>query len=175
MEVIKGGRSLTIIEQLADDLYAVLPAPTRSEIASRLSKRLKWDVSVQHVDATLALVRERREHLGWTVPYAKRGPSTDRPERFMAIHMTRDGVFASDETKEISAKEISPHYWHWLRSRGAWRLLPSDGNPYSVPSRSPYISFAGDDLAYVAGKITENIAEFRANGTTGQRNDTAGR
>lgn len=84
------------MNDMAEHLFAVLPAPTRAEIAERLSKRLGRPVSISEVDRLLSWVRRNNAELGWLPFYAPRGKNATDADRYIVTWITRDGTFHSD-------------------------------------------------------------------------------
>ena len=90
-------RKKTQLEIVADELFSVLPAPDREEIAKRLSKRLSRTVPVAEVDQALLYVRSHAIELEWTINYAPRGRNAEGNDRYIVKIRNRDGTWHTDE------------------------------------------------------------------------------
>ena len=157
-----GGKQPTRVEYLAEQLFFVVPFPTREVGAELLSKRTKSEVTVPLLDAVLGYVRENRESLGWTVTYAKRGPNADDRDRYRLALMERDGTFHSDDDltdiEEGMVSSSGSMATMSDRLAATLRMVAS-----RTKSRNLARVFRGsaDDLDFISHKLADAVEVYR--------------
>ena len=86
-----------ITKKRLDDIFAVLPAVSVEEIAT------KTGIDPTAVEASLAHLRRHSLAHGWTVPHARRGRTT-KDRRFYAMLVGKDGQGYLDADTRLQVK-----------------------------------------------------------------------
>lgn len=86
------------MDQRANALWYCLPADSTDEIGIRLGTRLGYKFNTAMVNEVLRYERDNKDAFGWTVPLAKRGPSSKH--RYMRVKLNSDGAMEFDRESD---------------------------------------------------------------------------
>ena len=85
-----GDDTATLIERIIDSMFDILPANTRDEIATALTKTMKRKITVAMVDVALSTLRKNPFDYEYLVPFVKGGPPReDEENRYVAVLVNR--------------------------------------------------------------------------------------
>ena len=176
LRIIHGGRKdgdgpkrpkSSTMETYAQALLQALSAPSRFEIAKRMSKTLRREISIPMVDKTLAYARRNNAALGWMPHYAKNGPNPLKEDRFVVVVPRRDGTFHTDAEQDvIHDGTVATLHIIKTRSERLHDMVLAVSTHIPGRKRPRLLRGLALDLEFVANKITAALEEIddEANG-----------
>lgn len=159
----------TLMTQIIEDIFDVLPAKTYYDIAKKLRTK-GWNVGCGVVSNALTTLRRNPAEYGYTVPHIKRGMARryERNEdRLICILVDRDGHYELDSNplarKHINAGAIATaQHAATMLSNEAKALELAATNTRSINARARIKDLA-DDFGYVARKAVAVVRDLKDN------------
>lgn len=148
---------------LAGELYKVLPAKSRADIADKLARRLHRPVSIGFVDRLLGWCRKNADELGWCPFYSARGLNVTNEDRFIVVHKHRDprgDVHTDEEHASVNAGNFT-NLKHVITTTGQLQTMLIFLAARTAGRKYPrLLRERATDLGYIHDKIVSVLEEL---------------
>jgi hypothetical protein len=154
-------------DKVIEAIFDALPSDSYEGIAEDVGDKLNLRITSGDISNALTHLRRNSAEYGWTVPHVKRGTPhrVDRPGRFFAVLVDRDGHYELDANPDSAAHmqrgalATAQHAATMLTNETA-ALRIAATNTRSVNARAR-INDLADDFSYVARKAIAVARDLR--------------
>jgi hypothetical protein len=154
-------------DKQANDLFKILPAPSRRVIADRLGIKWKRPVKIWEVDGLLRYVRSNSERLRWLPHHAQHGVNAADDDRFIVMHVDRTGTFQNEAEEDSCRRGTLSTLMTAVSSLKHQRAMVLAQAANTAGRKYPkLLRRAGFDLEFIGRKLADLIEEIEeeANG-----------